>query len=155
MVSGSGEHGSEAHYSFYSLDDPHRSVDFWLLVNGEAQIEILVQRIVASLEWGPPKLASQYVEEGRQALAEGRSHDAQFALAQAYLLGEQNPGVVLKLALLSAELDNRRLAELLTQELMRSDPENADASTLYQRVRRVLAVTSPTVSSPTSEFSGS
>lgn len=71
-----------------------------------------------------------YLAEGKAARAAGRLLDAQFALAQAYLLGARDVKMMLALAEVSAGLGSWRLTKKLSSTVLSQDPDHVQAQAL-------------------------
>jgi len=135
-MNGSDDFSSRADYSIYSKENLQQSASLVWTMDGKVMSVSQIERSMGAFQFvSSTKTQKEYVQEADKALAEGRHLDAQFVLAQAYLLGEKEPAVTMKLAEVSAKLGSagsflRRLA----QELLASDPENAKAKELYENV---------------------
>lgn len=126
-----------AEYSFYDRTNPNHAMAYtWR--DGVVDKNEFTQ-VGGRFAFLPEtKLPGHYVAEAKLLLAQERLLDAQFALAQAYVLGEQSPEVWEQLVEVSAELESWRFVKLLAKTLLEGDPENSRMEALYKQALKVL-----------------
>jgi len=139
-LSGRKDQTERVEYSIYSSTKPTQSVTCTWFVRNDAIALSAIEEAMGLFQFldATPNYDS-YVESSRELLAEGRFVDAQFLLAQAYLLGPKNLGVTTALARVSSKLDSWSVVGRLAKEWLREDPGSVEAKALEEKAAKALA----------------
>lgn len=136
----SGRDGStRVEYSIYNTEDPMRSATCtWSVRNSAIDLSAL-ERSMGFFEFLNSSVDPEnHLKLAREVLTNGRLIDAQFMLAQAYLLGQKNPEVTATLAWVSAELESWNAVARLAKEWLEENPGNQEAKALERKAKKAL-----------------